>query len=300
MSSSRTIIFLETGRITPNYLVEEKLMIVVEIVGGLGNQMYGYALYRTLLARGRNVKMDLRFWDHQNSTVNDKRKYLLSEVFNIEERVLTRTEYFTMKAARALGLVRTYRDNEQNFQQEILNVRNGVLRGYWQSFKYCAEIEDTIRKEFTFKKPLTGRSAEVIDEISSCNSVSISFRRGDYVRLGSVLPMEYYAKAVAYVKERVPDAKFFCISDDIDYCRDTFKEDNAKFLDCSTGDNPDFDMQVIASCRHNILANSTFSLWGAWLNPNPDRIVIRPSSWKSAEVDSRKDFWPDEWVAIPS
>ena len=197
-------------------------MIIVQIVGGLGNQMYGYALYRTLLARGRNAKMDLRFWDHQNSTVIDKRKYLLSEVFNIEEREADRWDFFCARVERKLGLMKSYHDAETGFQPEILDIKHGFLYGYWSSFKYCAEIEDTIRKEFTFKKPLTGKSAEILDEIRSCNSVSLSIRRGDYVKLGHVLPEEYYRNAIRYIQERVPDAKFFCTSDDIEFCKNTY------------------------------------------------------------------------------
>ena len=118
-------------------------MIAVKIVGGLGNQMYCYALYRTLLARGRSVKMDISFYDHQNSPIIDKRKYLLSEVFNVEEKLMSRAEYFVMRAERKLGLLNTYADKETCFQPEILNVKRGIISGYWQSFKYFAEIEDT-------------------------------------------------------------------------------------------------------------------------------------------------------------
>ncbi len=191
-------------------------------MGGLGNQTYDYALYRTLLARGRNVKMDLSFWDHQNFPLTDKRKYLLSEVFNIDERAVSKVVSFCARAASKLGLMKRYVDREEGFQPEILDVTSGYISGYWQSFKYFAEIEDIIRREFTFKKPLTGKSAEVIDEIRSCNSVSISFRRGDYVKIGNVLPESYYTNAIRYIHERVPDAKFFCISDDIEYCKNTY------------------------------------------------------------------------------
>ncbi len=195
-------------------------MIVVKIVGGLGNQMYGYALYRTFLARGRNAKMDISFWDHQDSPIIDKRKYLLSEVFNIEERALSKAGLFFAKAARKLRILKTYR--EDGFQPEILNIKHGYLFGYWARFDYFAEIEDILRKEFTFKQPLTGKPAEIIDEIRSCNSVSLSVRRGDFVKLGLALPEEYYKNAIRYIQERVPDAKFFCISDDIDYCKNTY------------------------------------------------------------------------------
>ena len=277
-------------------------MIIVRIVGGLGNQMYGYALYRTLLARGRNAKMDLRFWDHQDSPVIDKRKYLLSEVFNIEERRVSRTEFFCARVERKLGLMKNYVDKETGFQPEMLDIKHGFLYGYWQSFKYFAEIEDTIRKEFTFKKPLTGKSSEVIDEIRSCNSVSLSIRRGDYVKLGHVLPEEYYRNAIRYIQERVPDAKFFCISDDIEFCKNTYGGVGIKFVECATKDDPIFDMQVITSCKHNILANSTFSIWAAWLNPNPNRIVIRPEKYtpNPSTPNINRDLYPEGWIAIPS
>ena len=275
-------------------------MIIIDIAGGLGNQMYGYALYRTLLERGRDVYMNISYYDHQDSQDLTVRKYELSETFHVTERF---TQGFA-NIIRKFRLMRTYRDKNTCFQPEILDVQKGILTGCWESFKYSQEIEGILRREFTFRKPLTGKSAQVIDEIRNCNSVSISFRRGDYVALGRVLPVEYYERAVKYIRQRVPDSKFFCTSDDIDWCKETFRDHDLTFIDWSLDDAQYFDMQVISECKYNILANSTFCLWGAWLNQNPNKIVLRPSKYffsskpKYIALNQRKDFWPDDWISI--
>lgn len=199
-------------------------MIIVSIVGGLGNQMYGYALYRTLLERGRDAYMDLEFYNHQNSPIITFRKYQLSNVFNITERLKSgRLFSFFGRAARKLNLPnRLFYYYKEEEGPDVFNIKNGYLSGYWQNSKYFAEIEPILRKEFTFKKPLTGKSAEIIERIKNCNSVSVSIRRDDYFRLGHTLPESYYANAIRYIQERVTDAKFFFVSDDIDYCKNTY------------------------------------------------------------------------------
>ena len=270
-------------------------MIIIDIAGGLGNQMYGYALYRTLLERGRDIYMNLSFYDHQDSPDVTVRKYELSETFYVTERF---TQGFA-NFIRKFKLMHTYRDKNTCFQPEILDVQKGILTGSWQSFKYSHEIENILRKEFTFRKPLTGQSEKVINEIrNNSHSVSISVRRGDYVNLGFALPDEYYFNAIKYIQARIPDAKFFCTSDDIDWCKETFRDYDFTFIDWSLGDNQYFDMQVISECRHNILANSTFCLWGAWMNMKPDKIILRPEKWGDPKVDIKQDLWPNEWLKI--
>ena len=274
-------------------------MIIIDIAGGLGNQMYGYALYRTLLERGRDVYMNISYYDHQNSPDLTVRKYELSETFYVTERFSQGFANFIRK----FKLMRTYKDKNTCFQPEILDVQKGILTGCWESFKYSQEIEGILRKEFTFRKPLTGKSAQVINEIRSCNSVSVSFRRGDYVTLGRVLPIEYYKRAIQYHRQRIPDAKFFCVSDDIEWCKETFRDYDFTFIDSSLNDDSE-DMRIISNCKYNILANSTFSMWGAWLNQNPDKIVLRPSKYffsdkpKYTVLNQRKDFWPEDWISI--
>lgn len=170
--------------------------------------------------------MDLSHYGrpHRNPNVA-VRKYELSNVFNITERIcgnfIGNAASFIARASRKLKikLPYVYYDKQTHFQPEILDAKNGVILGYWGSFKYSAEIEGILRKEFTFKKPLTGKSAAVIDQIRNSNSVSISFRRDDYLKLGWLLPEEYYSRAIRYIQERVPNAKFFCTSDDIDWCK---------------------------------------------------------------------------------
>ncbi|MBQ7155840.1 MAG: alpha-1,2-fucosyltransferase [Synergistaceae bacterium] len=195
-------------------------MIIVNIVGGLGNQMYGYSMYRTLLERGRNVWMNLSFYEHQNHPIIPARIYQLHTLFNIRERVLGKTGWFIARAMRKLRLMPNY--VERGFCPEVLNFRHAILNGYWGSFKYFTGMEEILRKEFTFKRPLPQECNDLLDEARSCNSVCLHVRRGDYVGLGwYLLPESYYRRAMRYIQERVPDAKFFCVSDDIDFCRNT-------------------------------------------------------------------------------
>ena len=261
-------------------------MLLVRMTGGLGNQMYCYALYRTLLERGRDVYMDLSYYCHQNNPNVDIREYELSKVFNITERTMKMSElkYFFMRIARRLkvpGLVGLYQEKEGGFSSnmKVFNIKNGILDGYWQSFKYSAEIENILRKEFTFKRVPTGEAAELLNKVCNCNSVSMSIRRGDYLKWNGSLTEGYYINAINYIQERVPNAKFFCVSDGIDYCKNTYggRGYDIYFVKCPP-DNNSYDMQLISQCKHNILANSTFSIWGAWLNQNPGKIVIRPEN----------------------
>lgn len=220
-------------------------MLIVQIVGGLGNQMYGYALYRNLLERGRDVWMDLSFYDHQKKdSIVAVREYELSRVFNITERTMKISElkyfYFLMRVARKLkvpGLVGFYQEKKGGFDanQKVFEIESGILNGYWQSFKYSAEIENILRKEFTFKRVPTGEAAKLLDEVRNCNSVSMSIRRGDYLKLlhfHRVLPVEYYTNAINYIQERVPNAKIFCVSDDIEYCKNTYGGGGVRYRIC--------------------------------------------------------------------
>lgn len=278
-------------------------MIVVSIVGGLGNQMYGYALYRTLKEQGKSVKADMSYFrvprrGKADNSIVTWRNFELQNVFGIEVDSLNAAEQFLLKLGRKAKLIQCYYDKELFFQPEVLNITDGLLSGYWQSFKYSREIESILRKEFRFRKPLTGRSAEAIQKIRNCNSVSISVRRGDYVRLGWELPLSYYENAIRLIREKVPDAKFFCTSDDIDWCKEAWG-DQMEYIDWSSGADQYFDMQVISECKHNILANSTFCSWGAWMNQNENKLVIYPEKFNE-QLKDRKDFWPDEWIGLPS
>ena len=277
-------------------------------MGGLGNQMYGYALYRTLKEQGKNVKLDLSFFQmqpiyhllelaHNGKIIVSTRHYELKKVFGIEADALSAAQCYLMKLATKAKLIETYYDKETSFQPEALEITSGILRGYWQSFKYSKSIEGILRNEFQFSKPLSGRSAEVIQKIRSCNSVSISVRRGDFLKLGWQLPLSYYENAIHLIKEKIPDAMFFCTSDDIDWCKRTWGNE-MEYIDWSLGDYQYFDMQVISECKHNILANSTFCSWGAWLNSHVDKIVIYPEN--NVYLKDRKDFWEDEWIGVPS
>ena len=130
-------------------------------------------------------------------------------------------------------------------------------------------------------------------------SVSVHVRRGDYLLPKNAvyirLSKEYYDKVMSYFTQRFDNVHFYVFSDGIDWCRENFKADRITFIDWNTGDDSYKDMQLMSLCKHNIIANSSFSSWAAWLNANPDKIVIRPKEYKT---DGQDYYWPDEWIAM--
>ncbi|HEY5993172.1 MAG TPA: alpha-1,2-fucosyltransferase [Gallionellaceae bacterium] len=181
---------------------------------------------------------------------------------------------------------------------------NCYLVGYWQSEKYFKECEATIRSEFTFRQRLDARNAELADEIGRTSAVSLHVRRGDYARNPRALvthglcSLDYYRAAINYVAERVESPEFFIFSDDISWAQKnldmTFP---CRFIDHNQGAQSFVDMQLMSLCRHHIIANSSFSWWGAWLNSSPQKIVIAPQSW-FANGRAVDDLIPESWVRL--
>ncbi len=177
------------------------------------------------------------------------------------------------------------------------------LIGYWQSEKYFKDYEDAIRSEFSRTDPLDGPNEATAAQITSSTAVCVSVRRGDYVtvpainRYHGVLPLEYYMAAVALVRRSLPDAHFFVFSDDLDWCRvNLLLGGSMTFVDHDQN-RPADDLRLMALCPHHIVANSTFSWWGAWLATGKDGIVIAPKQWAVAE-DVGPDLIPERWVRL--
>lgn len=182
-----------------------------------------------------------------------------------------------------------------------------ILSGYWQNQRYFIEEKDEICKIFQFI-PLENtendeKNRQIIEKINAENSVSIHVRRGDYVSnswFDGVVTTEYYQKSVDFIKTKVQNPQFFVFSDDLGWCKAELKlPDNAVFVDWNSGKNSFRDMQLMSLCRHNIITNSSFSWWGAWLNRNAEKIVVRPKKWisESSGLDF-SEICPEEWVAL--
>jgi hypothetical protein len=285
-------------------------MIIVRIIGGLGNQMFQYALFRSLKENGKDVKMDISEFE----TYGRHNGYELSKVFAIEENIASnhevelladKNEDFMSKVRRKIfGIKKThYFQEEFKYIPEVFNLDNVYLDGYWQSEKYFGENKDIIRNNFNFRNNLDDKNKEMVEKIINTNAVSIHVRRGDYVSNpeasklhGGITTLDYYKKSIEAINAKVENPVFFVFSDDINWVKQNMSITNSYYIDWNKGKDSYKDMQLMSYCKHNIIANSSFSWWGAWLNNNPSKIVITPNKWfnnKSAE-----DVVPHNWVKI--
>jgi hypothetical protein len=300
-------------------------MFIVRIYEGLGNQMFQYAFYRRLLADGKDAYMDISAYEKHFAHYG----YELSKVFNIRERLATRAQI--KKVRRSLNEMnifqRIYRrtklllrypyvhykenslspsKNQYKFDPSVLKLRGPrYLDGNWMFYKYFENIEHILRKEFVFKNIEDSRNRQMASKIKSSKAVSIHIRRGDFVAnpfwgniWGKICDLNYYQKAIQLIKGKVKNPVFFVFSDDLDWCIKHLPIVNAQFVDFNRGENSYKDMYLMSLCRLNIIANSSFSWWAAWLNENPGKIVIAPNRWiKPYDID-RKNFFPPKWLTI--
>ncbi|MGH8687215.1 MAG: alpha-1,2-fucosyltransferase [Burkholderiales bacterium] len=212
------------------------------------------------------------------------------------------------KGASAIGWTgpKLVRERHFHFDPQILLLGDGIyLDGYWQSPKYFNEIEEVVRGEFKVRCPLAGKNLELAEMIEDCTSVSLHVRRGDYVadahtsRYHGTCGPEYYERAIAVVRQRVGNPHIFIFSDDPEWA-----ETNLRFpfpttvLRHNAVTRGEEDLRLLSLCRHHIIANSTFSWWGAWLCSNRTKVVVAPQKWFQDASHSTIDLIPDEWVRV--
>jgi Glycosyl transferase family 11 len=280
-------------------------MIATRLMGGLGNQMFQYAAGRRLaIKRGVELVLDLSYLTNQPR--GDVPRHFELECFHIVGRRATAP----LDGGRVQRLLRLGRSNafrrlrERGVQYQPAVVEspdNTLLIGYWQSEKYFKDEEAQIREDFAFAAVLSPEKRAVARAIGK-NAVSVHVRRGDYLshaaanKFHGVLPLEYYERAAATIIEKTKDAHFFVISDDPAWCRSHIKLPG---LTTFVGDAPGpghEDMQLMSLCRHHIIANSSFSWWGAWLNARDDKIVVAPRRWFTDESRDTRDLVPESWI----
>jgi hypothetical protein len=207
-----------------------------------------------------------------------------------------------------LGLL-NFRIIEENFNYKFNKIYLYPSRGTnfyfggWPSEKYFLSVKDQIVKDFTFTTPTDPQNVRHIQDINGSNSVSIHVRRGDYLNdnnmelFGRVCTKGYYEKAINVIKGKVDDPHFFVFSNDADWVRSNLHMKNVTYVTCNYGWNSWIDLYLMSLCKHNIIANSTFSWWGAWLNANPDKIVISPSRYLNND-SGHTDVYPESWIKI--
>jgi hypothetical protein len=188
----------------------------------------------------------------------------------------------------------------------VLDVGKNVrLWGYWQAPKYFESIESELRSTFRFKRPLEGEAAQIAEDIKKNNAVSLHVRRSDYVTpkyqsTYGTTGLPYYDAAVKYIADHVKDPKFYIFSDDIAWCKENLKlAFPVEYMERSSeGFKASAHLELMSLCKHNIIANSTFSWWGAWLNANPDKIVVTPKQWRVGEGSEKDEIVPEKWIKV--
>ncbi len=300
-------------------------MFIVKIQGGLGNQMFQYALYRRLLADGKDAYIDISTFEEENNDLLDWLHYKLSKVFNIQERLATRAQIKKVrrllnemnifqrayrKAKVLLGYPYVhYKDgsltrskNQYKFAPFVLKLRGPrYLDGWWFYYKYFENIEHILRKEFVFRNIEDRQNRQLTTKLKTTNSVSVHVRRGNFLTdplWGNVCDLNYYQQAIQLIENKVLNPVFFVFSDDMEWCVKHLSVVNAQFIDFNHGQDSYKDMYLMSQCRYNIISNSTFSWWASWLNENPEKIVISPSRLFNRYSIERENFFPPGWITI--
>lgn len=275
---------------------------VVQVSGGLGNQMFQYVYYLMLkyqyFPRNLNCLLILPTRVHNG--------YELNRVFGIKKYLILNS---------SLGFLKRYFRNLIAFNEEY-NIENAekliplnktfvYYNGYWQKLKYIECVEHRIRSAFRFNlQKFNRKSSELLGEITNRNSVSMHVRRGDYendkmaqIVHGGICDSAYYSRAIRYIEEEIEDPFFYIFSDDPLWVKDNLSFlSNSFIVDWNIAQDSWQDMALMSNCAHNIIANSTFSWWSAWLNSNPQKIVIAPQKWfNTIKVH---DIIPIGWVQM--
>lgn len=288
-------------------------------MGGLGNQMFQYAAGKALaLTHNTNIRLDLSWFDRitESDTV---RTYALA-CFLFPDSIFISPEEFKkdkliLFPSRINKLIKkvcpSYQKRlilEKYFHYDPFffgSPSNAYIEGYWQSFRYFEQFSNTIRNDLRFQTPMSVENQNVSSSILATESVSLHIRRGDYVTntqansFHGVSTLEYYNTSIKYIYDHVKNPYFFIFSDDIEWVKQNLSIPFPTIYVNHNHNQMAFeDMRLMSLCKHNIIANSTFSWWGAWLNNNSNKIVIAPKIWFQDSTINTSDLIPDTWLRI--
>lgn len=290
-------------------------MDIVRFKGGLGNQMFQYALLKALSLQGREVKGSLGFYDkHPNLASFCLRDVFPNVAFDIvDESVFNEIdEQWRIIKKNEEKLKNFLIDYEHRFfwveefnstyDTHIFDTNNCVFVGYWQTEKYFCQFRKEILRDFQFSK-----GEDKLDKIrrkllANDNYVSVHIRRGDYLRhpeiYGNICDEAYYDVALSFVRENVDNPTFVFFSDEIRWVKEHYKYEDVIYIEAEMFEHyqPWYDMCLMSCCSCNIIANSTFSWWGAWLNQRTGRKVIAPRLWTHGH--ERPDICPEDWIRL--
>lgn len=286
-------------------------MIITKLIGGLGNQLFQYAAGKSL-AEFHNVELKL---DTSIFNTYKLHNYSLHH-FNISAKVASADEIksFSRFSNRIKDIIffkpyyrrRMFKEQFFHFDENFMKASSDtMISGYWQSEKYFQEIANIVRQEFSIITPKDDVNKGMSNEISSLNSVSLHIRRGDYIsdskanKVHGACDQSYYENCVNQVVKTLKDPIFYIFSDEPDWVRSNFQlKHPTVYVEHNDSKKNYEDLRLMSLCKYNIIANSSFSWWGAWLNQNPDKYVFAPINWFSASERRDIDLMPNTWLRI--
>lgn len=297
----------------------EKDKVLIPIKGGLGNQMFGYAFYLNLKNKGVNCSLIWRDYIYTNMHNDIELLKIFPNIkhtLSIKHKVYIYLNRFNNNLTRRWWMktihLLDYRyfvikqKNPYSFDSFSFNVkglkRTYLLDGFWQNNLYFNDVSELVRKSFIFNIPDNWDNNYLRDIVQGTDCVSIHVRRGDYLKkdfsdYNVIVSTDYYYQSIKVIKKNIKSPIFIVFSDDIDWCKSQFVGNEFIFVEGNKGEYSYLDMYLMSLCKNNIISNSSFSWWAAWLNNNINKIVCAPSKWTRSGVQSNS-FSPKSWYYI--
>ncbi|MEG1616425.1 MAG: alpha-1,2-fucosyltransferase [Bacteroidales bacterium] len=278
-------------------------MRLIKVTGGLGNQMFIYALYLRMKKRYPETRIDLsdivNYHVHYGYEMNRVFKLPKTE-FCIWQPLKKVIEFlFFKKIYERKQDLSTLKSYEKRYMWPLL-----YFKGFYQSERFFADMKEEVREAFTFDKSRANeKSLQLLEQLAGDEkAVSLHIRRGDYLQpkhwktTGSVCQLPYYRNAIAAMEQKIASPNYYVFSDDIAWVKENIVLENVVYIDWNRNDESWQDMMLMSHCRHHIICNSTFSWWGAWLNPKKDKTVLVPERW--FQHCETPHIYPKEWVKV--
>ena len=267
-------------------------MVIVRVLGGLGNQMFQYAYAKALEMRGYDVKLD----------ISGFKKYKLHGGYQLDKYNinLDNANKYSVLFSK-INPLKTLKEDNLLFNSKLLSLKgNEYVKGYFQTEKYFLQIRETLIKQFIINTEIKDSTKNYKKKITEAeNSCSIHIRRGDYVTnnksnsIHGTCSLDYYKQAIKIIEDKYKNITFFIFSDDISWTKENLNLVNAIYIDHKC--LPHEDIYLMSLCKHNITANSSFSWWAAWLNENISKTVVAPKQWF---VDKENEIACLNWIKI--
>ena len=284
-------------------MLKGQRMVKIKLTGGLGNQMFQYAYAKALESRGYDIELDSSIYQH----------YQLHGGFQLDKYAINipiinkKTNIFLhkIKVKSGWGNRNILKEKTLLYDEALLTPKDDItIEGYFQSEKYFMVIRKLLLEQFTIQEPLSDYGNKIAKLIRENNSCSVHIRRGDYVQNASTqavhgsCDLDYYSRAIEYMEKEYEDIDYFIFSDDITWVKEHLLINNAHYIESEEERIPHEDIYLMSLCQHNIIANSSFSWWGAWLNQYAKKQVIAPKRWFLDEVmyQQSHDIVPSHWM----